>query len=131
MTPERLIFAACLLALCWVFPRPPVLIFSVAAMIGLVFSALPDAAADVESEGRSKILAKIAGIALLDVLAAYGCAWGIPLLPPLVLFTILAEFVAVFVFGVAPAVLVAVLVTVLFVDRPPAPARNRVEGGRP
>jgi hypothetical protein len=128
--PERVIFGAGVLALCWFFPRLPVLWFGLAAISGLVCSALPDAADDVEREGRGKILARIAGGALLDALAAYGCAWGIPLLPPLWLFTIPAEFVAAFVFAVAPFVIVACLVVVLFVDRAPAPARNRVEGGR-
>jgi len=125
-SPERLIFGAGVLALCWFFPTLPVLFFGFFAIFGLVVSALPDTAADVEREGRSRILAKIAGMALLVVLSAYGCAW-IPLLPPLLM--ILAELVAVFVFGVVPAVLVALLVTVVFVDRPPAAARNRVEGG--
>jgi hypothetical protein len=126
--PERVVFGAAVLTMCWFFPRWPVLFFSLAAMMGLVGSALPDAAADVEREGRGKILAKSAGIALLDALAAYGCAWGIPLLPPLL--KILAAFVAAFVFAVVPFVLVGGLVVVLFVDRAPAPARNRVEGGR-
>jgi len=126
--PERVVFGAAVLAMCWFFPRLPVLIFGLGAISGLVGSALPDAAADVEREGRGKILAKIAGVALLDALAAYGCAWGIPLLPPLL--KILAAFVAAFVFAVVPAVIVGCLVILLFVDRAPAPARNRVEGGR-
>jgi hypothetical protein len=128
-TPERVIFGAGVLALCWSFPRQPaVLIFGLAAMSGLVGSALRDTAADVEREGRGRILAKIAGCGLLDALAAYGCARTIPLLPPLLM--ILAEFVAAFVFVVVPFVMVGCLVVVLFADRAPAPARNRVEGGR-
>jgi hypothetical protein len=121
--PERVIFGAAVLAMCWFFPRLPVLIFGLAAISGLVASALRGTAADVEREGRGKILAKIAGVALLDALAAYGCAWGIPLLPPLL--KILAAFVAAFVFAVAPFVLVACLVIVLFTEDRRAARRSK------
>lgn len=107
---ERLVFGAAVLVLCWFFPNPPVLFFSLTAIIGLVFSALPGTAADIEAAeieagGRSKIMAKIAGFAVLFAFAGFGI-WRFP--HPLMIIvggTVLATGVG---------TLVACLVTLLF-----------------
>jgi hypothetical protein len=105
------------LVLFWFFPQEPVFWFAVGA-IGVLLLTAPDGAV-IEPIGRCKGLAVLTVAALLFALAGY----GISLLPAF------AVLYCVNLWSMCAGPCVAGVVIYLECA-PPAPPRNRVEGGR-